>query len=307
MGPTASGKTALALELAKYYPIEIVSVDSALIYTDMDIGTAKPTPTELTQAPHHLINIINPLQSYSVADFLEDSIAIAQDVLNRGKIPLFVGGSMMYFNALINGISELPASNPEIRAKLEEKIVKYGIAALYEELKQIDPISAKKIKSTDSQRIIRALEVCQLSSIPMSQLQQEIQPRIKHDLNFLGFKILPNNRELLHHRINQRFEQMLENGLIDEVCQIKAQYPDLTINHTSMRSVGYKQVWQYLDNEINQNELREKGQAATRQLAKRQITWLKNMNYSNIPSIINLNMLELEELFKEVMVQIKNH
>ena len=300
MGPTASGKTLLALKLAEIYPIEIISVDSALIYTDMDIGTAKPTATELSQVPHHLINIINPLESYSVADFVKDSTAIANDILKRGKIPLFVGGTMMYFNALINGISELPVSNPEVRAQIEERIVRDGIESLYAELKLIDLASSQKIMSTDTQRIIRALEVYKLTNTPMSQLQQELKPQIKHDLNFLSFRILPDNREILHSRINQRFVQMLENGFIDEVFHIRNKYPNLTINHTAMRCVGYKQVWQYLENEINYTELVEKGQAATRQLAKRQLTWLRNMDYSKIATLIDVKTLETREMFEEI-------
>lgn len=306
MGPTASGKTLLALTLAESYPIEIISVDSALVYTDMNIGTAKPTPSELSQVPHHLINIINPLQAYSVADFLKDSIAIARDILSRGKIPLFVGGTMMYFNALINGISELPASNPEIRAHLEERIAVDGITSLYAELKRIDPVSAAKIKPTDSQRIIRALEVYQIAKVPMSQLQQEIKPQIKHDFSFMAFRIIPNKREILHDRINQRFGQMLENGFIDELSQIQSKYPDLMINHTSMRSVGYKQVWQYLDNEISYTELIEKGQAATRQLAKRQLTWLKNMDYSKIKAMVSLENIEITDMLQKIIPNISN-
>lgn len=292
MGPTASGKTALAIALAKIYPIEIVSVDSALVYRDMNIGTAKPTIAEQTLIRHHLIDLISPLESYSVADFLKDAMRAASDILSRGKIPLFVGGTMMYYNALINGISELPASNPQVRSQIEEILLHKGVNYLYEELKNVDPLISQKIMPTDTQRIIRALEVYQLTNVPMSTLQHQIKPKINHDLNFLGFRIIPNNREVLHNRINTRFLQMLNNGFIDEVQNIRNRYPNLTINHTSMRSVGYKHVWQYLDKEISYDDLLQMGQAATRQLAKRQLTWLKNMNYANVIKLINLNDLE---------------
>lgn len=292
MGPTASGKTALALKMASMYPIEIISVDSALIYNDMNIGTAKPSVVELASVPHHLINIISPLEVYSVADFVKDSVKIANDIISRGKTPVFVGGTMMYYNALINGLSELPATSSEIRIQIENSIAKTGIEDAYSRLHEIDPVSAAKIKSKDTQRITRALEVYEVTGMPMSTLQDQLKPQIKHDFSFLGFRIIPFDRTILHERINQRFIQMLENGLIDEVRALRAKYPELTITHTSMRSVGYKQVWQYLENEINDLELIEIGQAATRQLAKRQLTWLRNMNFTNLDQLVEITDVE---------------
>ncbi len=296
MGPTASGKTKLALELANYLPIEIISVDSALIYTDMNIGTAKPTTIELSQVPHHLINIISPLNSYSVAEFVKNSVNIAKNIILRDKIPLFVGGTMMYFNALINGLSVLPESQKGVRDKLENELAIHGLEYLYTRLGEVDEAVTQKIQANDTQRIIRALEVYEISGVPMSILQDAYKPIVQHNFTFSGYRILAENRQDLHHRINQRFTTMLEQGLVEEVKNIRAKYPDLTIENTAMRSVGYKQAWQYLDQDISYNELLEQGMASTRQLAKRQLTWLNNMNFANNTKVYDLRMEDSLEL-----------
>lgn len=302
MGPTASGKTAIALELAKYLPIEIINVDSALIYKDMNIGTAKPSIQDQATVPHHLIDIISPLESYSVADFLKSSVQIAENIIGRKKIPVFVGGTMMYFNALINGISELPPSDPIIRAEIENEIKLKGLEEVYLTLKQIDPRASQKIKSTDQQRITRALEVFRITQTPLSELQQQLPPKISHTLKFLCFNLVPENREILHERINARFIKMLQDGLVEEVMLIRNKYLELTINHTSMRSVGYKQVWQYLDNEIKYTDLIEMGQAATRQLAKRQLTWLRNMDLADLQTV---KITDLDAAFNLIKAAIR--
>ena len=300
MGPTATGKTDLALMLSKQYKVEIISVDSALIYRDMDIGTAKPNLDELASVPHHLINIMTPLESYSVADFIRDSVSLINEIISRGAIPLLVGGTMMYYNGLLNGISNLPTANATIRDELLIKGENVGFDKLHQELKAIDEIAAAKIMPTDRQRIIRALEVFYLTGIPISRLQQENKVHLAADIDFLPLAIMPNTRDILHSRINSRFDKMLVNGFIEEVQALQTKYPNLTINHTSMRSVGYYQVWEYLNGTINYPELIETGKAATRQLAKRQITWLRGMN------IINLDNedLSLNGLYKSLSKKI---
>ncbi|RTL09926.1 MAG: tRNA (adenosine(37)-N6)-dimethylallyltransferase MiaA [Neisseriaceae bacterium] len=277
MGPTASGKTALALSLAKIYPVEIISVDSALIYRDLNIGSAKPTLTELAAVPHHLIDILSPLQNYSVADFLTDCNRAINEISSRGKLPVLVGGTMMYFNALINGISKLPEADYELRAKLELEFNKLGNQVMHERLASLDPASAAKIEVNDTQRIERALEVCYLTGKPMSQVQTESRLAGLIDCDYLPLAIVPSNRALLHQRINLRFEQMLTDGFIEEVRQLQLNYPELTAKHNSMRMVGYSQVWDFLAGNLTEFEMLEQGKAATRQLAKRQITWLRSM------------------------------
>lgn len=307
MGPTATGKTALALRLAESYPIEIISVDSALIYRDMNIGTAKPSDAELAGVPHHLINIISPLQSYSVANFLRDTKRLVDEIIARRRLPVLVGGTMMYYNALINGISELPESDHIIRAAIEEKGERLGWDKLHAELSMIDPVAAKKIMPLDKQRITRALEVCQITQIPMTAMQQKTKIKVCGGVDFIPLAIIPQNREILHNRINIRFEKMLQDGLIDEVAGLKIKYPELTIDHTSMRCVGYYQVWQHLEQQINYTQLIEMGKAATRQLAKRQITWLKNMQMPNNMEMVNLDedgSLSLPQLFTQLCLHL---
>lgn len=277
MGPTAAGKTAIALGLANHLPIEIISVDSALIYRGLDIGSAKPSRAELLQVPHHLIDILSPLENYSVADFLKDCNQCISDICGRGKLPVLTGGTMMYFNALINGISELPEANPEIRQQLEIDFDKNGNLLMHQRLMALDPSSAAKINPNDRQRIERALEVYYICGKPMSIMQKEKWIPGLPDCEYLSLGIMPTNRELLHQRINQRFDSMLEMGIIDEVANLRLQYPELTDRHNSMRTVGYSQVWSYLEGVIDYESLRMEGMAATRQLAKRQLTWLRSL------------------------------
>ncbi|QZO14625.1 tRNA (adenosine(37)-N6)-dimethylallyltransferase MiaA [Pseudoalteromonas piscicida] len=272
MGPTAAGKTALAIELCQALNTEIISVDSALVYKGMDIGTAKPNAQEQAQAPHHLIDIIDPAQSYSVAEFRADAIKLIDDFHQRGKVPILVGGTMMYFKGLIEGLSPLPEADAEIRAVLEREAEQKGWPALHQQLKEIDPEAAAKISENDSQRINRALEVYRISGKTMTQLQQSKQDALPYQ--FHQFAIAPNDRKVLHERIEKRFKIMLDEGFKNEVLalyQRKDLHPDLP----SIRCVGYRQMWEYLAGECDYNEMVFKGVAATRQLAKRQLTWLR--------------------------------
>lgn len=272
MGPTAAGKTALAIELCQALNTEIISVDSALVYKGMDIGTAKPSAQEQALAPHHLIDIIDPAQSYSVAEFRADAIKLIDDFHQRGKVPILVGGTMMYFKGLIEGLSPLPEADAEIRAILEREAEQKGWPALHQQLKEIDPEAAAKISENDSQRINRALEVYRISGKTMTQLQQSKQDALPYQ--FHQFAIAPNDRKVLHERIEKRFKIMLDEGFKNEVLalyQRKDLHPDLP----SIRCVGYRQMWEYLAGECDYNEMVFKGVAATRQLAKRQLTWLR--------------------------------
>jgi tRNA dimethylallyltransferase len=302
MGPTATGKTDLALRLAQVLPIEIISVDSALIYQSMDIGTAKPSKEEQNKVKHYLIDIITPLESYSVAQFIDDSVRLIHEINGRGKIPLLVGGTMMYYNVLLNGISELPLSDPKIRAQLELEAANTSWQELHKRLQQIDPIAAAKIKPNDKQRISRSLEIFYQTGKPISILQSESNIKKSAGINFLPLAIVPENREILHKRIETRFNKMLENGFIEEVQNLRNKFSELTINHTSMRCVGYNQVWQYLNHQISLQELSEKGIAATRQLAKRQITWLRSMDVINLDT----NNLDFDILYTNLFEHTKN-
>lgn len=303
MGPTATGKTELALKLASVYPIEIISVDSALIYKDMDIGSAKPRVAELSSVPHHLINIMTPLEVYSVANFINYSVALIDDIISRGAMPLLVGGTMMYYNGLLNGISSLPTADVSIRNELLIKGETIGFDKLHQELMAIDNVAANKIMPNDRQRIIRALEVFYLTGVPISRLQLKNKVHLASNIDFLPLAIVPENREILHSRINNRFDKMLTNGFIEEVKSLQIKYPELTISHNSMRSVGYYQVWRYLNGQISYTELIETGKAATRQLAKRQITWLRSMNTINLDN----GDLSLEYLFKELSGKVESY
>lgn len=303
MGPTASGKTSLALKLATHLPIEVISVDSALIYRDMNIGTAKPTLPELQQVKHYLIDIISPLETYSVAQFLFETNLIIRDILHRNKVPVLVGGTMMYYNALINGISNLPESDSLIRNILEQKLHSKGLDALYKELQTVDFQSTLKINVNDKQRIIRALEVFYISGKPISALQKQNNQHVVKDINFLSFAIIPEDRSVLHNRINARFDKMINEGFIEEVKQLRDIYPSLKMSDNSMRCVGYKEVWQYLDKQISYNDMLEMGKAATRQLAKRQITWLRSLSAVNL-AVGNNQLIEimlLNKLLREVL------
>lgn len=273
MGPTASGKTAVACELVKHYPFEIISVDSAMIYRDMDIGTAKPSCEELQLAPHHLINIKDPVDPYSAAEFCSDASSLCDSIIGKGNIPLLVGGTMMYFNALQKGLSVLPQANEPIRKQLEDEACAHGWGLLHQRLTIIDPTAAARIHAHDAQRIQRALEVYYLTGTPLSTLlaQQKGVP----DYRFVNFVLFPESRVWLHERIAHRYDQMLSAGLIEEVQQLQAKW-NLHMDLPSMRCVGYRQVWEHLQGEYDYTTMREKGIAATRQLAKRQLTWLRH-------------------------------
>ena len=273
MGPTAAGKTDLAISLCQHLNTEIISVDSALIYRNMDIGTAKPTQQELALAPHRLIDILDAKESYSVADFRQDALKHIDQLHQQGKIPVLVGGTMMYFKALLEGISPLPEADPNIRAELEQEALKEGWPALHQQLQLVDPVAAERIKPNDSQRINRALEVYRISGKPMTELQQVKSAPLPFDV--LQFAIAPTDRSVLHQRIEKRFKIMLEQGFESEV---KALYQrgDLTTSLPSIRCVGYRQMWDYLDGLVEYDDMVFRGIAATRQLAKRQLTWLRS-------------------------------
>jgi tRNA dimethylallyltransferase len=273
MGPTASGKTALASALNLKFPMEIISVDSALIYRGMDIGTAKPSSQELAIAPHHLIDIKDPLESYSAAQFCTDATALCKDIIHRGKIPLLAGGTMMYFNALQKGLSTLPEADESLRLQLENEAELYGWDALHQRLAKIDPQTAARIHAHDAQRVQRALEVYYLSGTTLSQLL--LQQKHTSDFSFINYALMPQDRSWLHERIEQRFDLMLSQGFVEEVKQLK-QHWDVHTNLPSMRCVGYRQVLEFLQGDYDYQAMRDKGIAATRQLAKRQLTWLRH-------------------------------
>ncbi|HCH70656.1 MAG TPA: tRNA (adenosine(37)-N6)-dimethylallyltransferase MiaA [Colwellia sp.] len=273
MGPTASGKTALALALCDALPCDIVSVDSALIYRDMDIGTAKPTNEELGKYPHRLINLRDATQSYSAADFCHDALVEIDLIRSNNRIPLLVGGTMMYFKSLIEGISPLPAANSDIREKIELEAEKNGWQAMHEQLEQVDSISAKRIHPNDPQRITRALEVFRLTGKTLTQLTEIKGTKLTGDI--LQFAITPQERSTLHARIERRYQQMIDQGFEQEVIKLKAR-SDLHENLPSIRCVGYRQMWQYLNGEFDHKEMVFRGVCATRQLAKRQLTWLRS-------------------------------
>jgi tRNA dimethylallyltransferase len=277
-GPTASGKTAAALAIAKAHAVEIISVDSALVYRGMDIGTAKPTAAELAAVPHHLINIRDPLQAYSAAEFVTDAQRLIGEIHARGHLPLLVGGTMLYFKALIEGIDDMPKADPAIRATLEDEAKQQGWPALHAELAQVDPVTAARLNPADSQRIQRALEVYRASGQPISSFHttKTIADSAYPTRATALISMEPEDRAWLHARIAQRFDTMLESGFMDEVKALRARgdlHPDLP----SMRCVGYRQAWESLDGAFPMAELRDRGIFATRQLAKRQITWLRSM------------------------------
>lgn len=278
MGPTASGKTAAALEIARHIPSEIISVDSALVYRGMDIGTAKPSAAERAAAPHHLIDIIEPTQSYSAMQFRDDTLKLIEEIHARGKLALMVGGTMLYFKALKDGLDTLPQADPELRARLDAEAALIGVPAMHAKLALLDPVTAARLKPNDSQRIQRALEIIELSGQTMSSLLTN-KPPPQLPFEVLPLALEPSDRSVLHSRIAQRFDLMLDNrdgGLIAEVESLRAR-GDLHPGLPSMRCVGYRQAWEYLDGHYDFAEMREKGIAATRQLAKRQLTWLRSM------------------------------
>ncbi|HKM36352.1 MAG TPA: tRNA (adenosine(37)-N6)-dimethylallyltransferase MiaA [Thiopseudomonas sp.] len=281
MGPTASGKTDLALQLARELPCEIISVDSALIYRGMDIGSAKPSSEILQAYPHHLVDIIDPAQNYSAAQFREDALAAMADITARGRIPLLVGGTMLYYKALTDGLASMPAADPQMRAALEQQAATEGWAALHAELEQVDPVSAERIHPNDPQRIMRALEVWRVSGQSMTEhrAHQALQKQASNSghlpYNVATFAIAPQQRSVLHERIARRFQLMLEQGFLAEV-EALWQRGDLHADLPSIRAVGYRQAWAYLQGDYTYDEMIERGIIATRQLAKRQFTWLRS-------------------------------
>ncbi|MDX3773122.1 tRNA (adenosine(37)-N6)-dimethylallyltransferase MiaA [Chromatiaceae bacterium AAb-1] len=273
MGPTASGKTALAVELLKHMPAELISVDSALIYRGMDIGTAKPGSDELTLAPHYLIDILDPSQAYSAADFRQDALQLIEQIQQRGRIPILVGGTMLYFKALLEGISPLPEADAAIRQQLEQEASRDGWAAMHRQLAQIDPVSARRIHPNDPQRINRALEVYRISGKTLTELTADKGEPFPYKVH--QFAIAPSERTVLHQRIADRFQLMLDAGFEDEVRLLKNRI-DLHADLPSIRCVGYRQMWDYLEGVTSYEQMKERGIAATRQLAKRQLTWLRS-------------------------------
>ncbi|OAS97376.1 tRNA (adenosine(37)-N6)-dimethylallyltransferase MiaA [Achromobacter xylosoxidans] len=274
-GPTAAGKSASTLALAERWPLEIVNVDSATIYRGMDIGTAKPSPTEQAQVPQHLLDIRDPAQSYSAAEFRADALRLIDAIRARGRIPLLAGGTMMYYKALRDGLDDLPQADPALRTELEARAARDGWPALHAELARLDPVTAARLAPNDSQRIQRALEICRLSGQPMSALLGRQRAAAgDDDHRYLTISLEPSARAALHARIEQRFDAMLASGLLEEVRGLHAR-ADLHPGLPSVRCVGYRQMWAHLDGEISLEEAREQGIAATRQLAKRQITWLR--------------------------------
>ena len=272
MGPTASGKTDLAIQLRQHLPVEVISVDSALIYRGMDIGTAKPSKAELALAPHRLIDICDPAESYSAANFRTDALREMQEISAQGKIPLLVGGTMLYYKALLEGLSPLPSADEKVRSEIEAKAILIGWGGLHQELSKIDPISAQRINPNDSQRINRALEVFYLTGKTLTELTTQKGEALPYDI--LQFAIAPEQREVLHLRIEQRFHKMIELGFQQEVEKLYRR-PDLNENLPSIRCVGYRQMWEYLRGDYDHDEMVFRGICATRQLAKRQITWLR--------------------------------
>ena len=272
LGPTASGKSALAVKVAAKLPVEIVSMDSALVYRGMDIGTAKPGAALRAQVPHHLIDIIDPDQSYSAGRWREDALSKISEIFARKAIPLLVGGTMLYYRALTAGLDALPQADARIRTEIEAEAARSGWPVLHAELEKVDPKAASRIAPSDAQRIQRALEVWRIAGKPLSALQGVAKKDLPFELK--GVALLPE-RALLHQKIEKRFEAMLQLGLIDEVKGLKKKYR-LSAAMPSMRAVGYRQVWEYLEGRFDEETLKEKAVAATRQLAKRQLTWLRS-------------------------------
>ena len=293
MGPTASGKTPLALALARVLPVEIVSVDSAQVYRGMDVGTAKPLASEREGVPHHLVDIIDPTEAYSAARFRADALKLMREITARARIPVLAGGTMLYFKALREGLSELPGGDEGIRAQIDAEAAARGWQALHAELARVDPQTAARLKPNDAQRIQRALEVFRVSGEPMSQLLGR-RKRAALPFRLIELALVPSDRGALHRRIEARFDAMLERGLVEEVRTLRKRYA-LQPNLPSMRCVGYRQAWQFLEGEINRDELRNRGIFATRQLAKRQLTWLRAT-----PRIRGFDCLDLSIVAKSI-------
>ncbi len=298
MGPTASGKTALAVSLVERFPLEIISVDSALVYRGMDIGTAKPDAATLARAPHHLLDIRDPTEAYSAAAFCDDARRLMADIVARGKVPLLVGGTMLYFRALLQGLDDLPRADAALRKKLEAEAAARGWPALHAELAAVDPVTAARLAPNDSQRIGRALEIFRLTGKPMSAQLDRAQSELPYRV--LQLALIPSDRAVLHQRIAARFDAMLAEGLLEEVKTLRRSYA-LTPDLPAMRAVGYRQAWACLDGEIDSKELREQGIAATRQLAKRQLTWLRSW-----PDAVVLDCLA-DDLESQAMALVERH
>jgi tRNA dimethylallyltransferase len=296
MGPTASGKTGVAVELVQTMPVEIISVDSALVYRDMNIGTAKPDAATLSLAHHHLIDVIDPTDAYSAAAFRRDALRLMGEITARGNIPLLVGGTMLYFKALRDGLSQLPVADPVVRAELDAVIAEHGIAYLHQQLAVVDAETAARLSPNDTQRIQRAMEIYRLTGTSMSAFFKLQTENAALPYQITSIALTPADRSVLHKRIAMRFEQMLEMGLLDELRSLRNKY-ELTPELPSMRCVGYRQAWQYQEGEISKAEFVETGIIATRQLAKRQLTWLRSM-----PENVEINCLSPDLLQQVCMV-----
>jgi tRNA dimethylallyltransferase len=295
MGPTAAGKTDLAVELVQKRACEIISVDSALIYQGMDIGSAKPDAATLAVAPHHLINICDPLEAYSVARFRTDALALMAQITARGKVPLLVGGTMMYYKALMDGLAQLPESDPAIRAQLEQEIEEHGLESMHVRLCDIDPVAGARINAADTQRVTRAMEVFLLTGETLTtHWSRQEQQRLPYQVTSVG--VWPADRAVLHQRIEQRYEIMLQQGFKHEVECLMAR-GDLHLDLPSMRCVGYRQMWQHLAGEYDDATMQFKGVVATRQLAKRQLTWLRSWPklqvFDSVDAKLTFNVLQL--------------
>ena len=291
MGPTASGKTGLAVELYQHLPVELISVDSALVFKDMDIGTAKPVASILARAPHHLIDLIPPTEVYSAATFRNDALKLMAEITARGKVPLLVGGTMLYFKALQGGLSQLPEADPNVRQKLDAQAAQIGWPAMHDKLAEIDPETAARLEPADAQRVQRALEVYEISGKTMTELHQSsMSDKLPYQL--LKIALTPSDRSVLHDRIAIRFDDMLKQGFIDEVKCLLLKYPSLNADMPSMRCVGYRQALEHLAGNYDVAELRDRGIFATRQLAKRQLTWLRGMDDTFEVNCLNPKMLE---------------
>ena len=297
MGPTASGKTALAIELYQTRRFEIVSVDSAMVYQQMDIGSAKPSAEELKDAPHHLIDFIDPADAYSASSFVTDARQLIGEIQDRGKVPLLTGGTMLYFKALRDGLADLPGADAAIREQLNRELNASGIEYLHSQLKAVDPFTAERLHTTDTQRILRALEVYRISDKPISAWHQDQKNK---GLNnpILSIALAPTERSLLHQRIALRFAKMMDDGFLEEVKKLH-QRSDLDLNCPSMRSVGYRQIWQFLDGELTLEEAVERAIIATRQLAKRQYTWLRS--WEDLHWFDSLEPLELSNAKSQIL------
>jgi len=289
LGPTASGKSHLALELAARLPIEIVSIDSAQVYRGMDVGTAKPSRAERERVPHHLIDVLDPDERYSAAQFHADALVAVEDILSRKKIPLLVGGTMLYYRTLVTGLDALPAADPAVRAEIDEEAARRGWPALHAELALIDPQAAARIAPNDPQRIQRALEVFRISGRSISSLQTAAAPALPFELK--AYAILPADRSMLHQRIEERFDRILKSGLIEELKSLRQRYA-LSPELPSMRCVGYRQAWAFLEGECGEAEMRKRAIAATRQLAKRQMTWLRS--FKEVEPLVDPAAADLE-------------